>query len=113
MIRRADGIDRATWIRSLLKERWRSLAEDELQQYLSRVIFAERRCYPRRVRGKWDPGIVRMRGRLRRHRLSVLKEFVQRGGVVSPLLFAQRLPHEQWPGMVSLVKTPGFSLVGA
>ena len=95
--------------RELLMARWRHLAREDLDVHLRYLVLAEHRAQP--GHSHYDPKIPAYRWRARRK--EVAKRFVALGGEVSPCVINGALPpYRRWPGIVHLVKTNDFPLLG-
>lgn len=95
--------------REMLGIRWRSLNREDLEAHLRLLILAE--CRTRPSDRHFDPTLPAYRFRARRK--EVAKRFVELGGSVSHCVVTGSLPQaRRWPGIVRLVQTPGFKLLG-
>ena len=95
--------------RALLATRWRHFNSEDLELHLRLLILAEHRSQP--MHPHYDPTMPTYR--LRARRKLVARRFVAFGGQVSRCLLTGPLPtFRKWPGLVHLVKTNDFELLG-
>ena len=109
MRRRAKSKNERLFGRELLMAPWTHLSREDLEVHLRFLILAEHRARP--AHKHFDPTVPAYRWRARRK--DVAKKFVALGGQVSPCVLNGALPpYRKWPGIVHLVKTNDFSLLG-
>ena len=89
--------------RNMLLKQWQHLPIAELCSHLHRVVAAEHQRYSKVIDGVRYFGDSRLQPQLRWRRLAVAGELTNRGMRLNPLLFAYRLPHQQWPGLARLL----------
>jgi hypothetical protein len=106
---RAKSKNERLFGRELLMAKWKHLNRDDLEVHLRFLVLAEHRAQP--AHKHYDPTIPAYRWRARRK--EVAKKFVALGGEVSPCVVSGALPpYRKWPGIVRLVKTNDFPLLG-
>lgn len=109
MRRRAKSKNESLFGRELLNAPWKHLSREDLEVHLRFLILAEHRAQP--VHKHYDATVPAYRWRARRK--EVARKFAALGGEVSPCVVNGALPpYRKWPGIVHLVKTNDFPLLG-